>query len=63
MSNSFTFLELSNLNPVLDLTFVCFRIDHFLNLNATSSSASELYQVANYGLAGQYVSHYDQVGQ
>ena len=42
------------------LTSVSSRIDHFLNLNATSSSASELYQVANYGLAGQYVSHYDQ---
>ena len=45
------------------MTSVCSRIDHFLNLNATSSTASELYQVANYGLAGQYVSHYDQVGQ
>lgn len=37
------------------------RIDHFLNLNATSSQDAELYQVANYGLAGQYTSHYDQV--
>lgn len=38
-----------------------YRIDHFLNLNATSSQDAELYQVANYGLAGQYTSHYDQV--
>merc|ERR1740137_359492 len=37
------------------------RIDHFLNLNSTSSQDAELYQVANYGLAGQYISHYDQV--
>ena len=37
------------------------RIDTFLNLNATSSVSSELYQVANYGLAGQYTAHYDQV--
>jgi len=37
------------------------RIDHFLNLNATSSQDAELYQVANYGLAGQYYAHYDQV--
>jgi len=37
------------------------RIDHFLNLNATSTQDAELYQVANYGLAGQYISHYDQV--
>ena len=32
-----------------------------MNLNATSSQDAELYQVANYGLAGQYTSHYDQV--
>jgi len=37
------------------------RIGMFLNLNVTSSVSSELYQVANYGLAGHYYSHYDQV--
>lgn len=36
------------------------RIDNFLDLEATSTKSSELYQVANYGLAGQYYAHYDQ---
>ncbi len=36
------------------------RIDSFLDLDAMSTNASELYQVANYGLAGQYFVHYDQ---
>ena len=40
--------------------FFC-RIDYFLNLNATSTQDAELYQVANYGIAGQYTSHFDQV--
>jgi len=37
------------------------RIDTFLNLNGTSTSSSELYQVVNYGLGGQYIYHYDPV--
>ena len=37
------------------------RIDYFLDLEADSSNHSEQYQVANYGLAGQYQAHYDQM--
>ena len=37
------------------------RIDTFLDLEAESTTHSELYQVANYGIAGQYEVHYDQV--
>ena len=37
------------------------RIDNFLDLKATSTIDAELYQVANYGIAGQYDVHYDQV--
>ena len=37
------------------------RIKEYLNLNALSTRDAELYQVANYGLAGQYDVHYDQV--
>ena len=37
------------------------RIDDFLDLKATSTIDAELYQVANYGIAGQYDVHYDQV--
>ena len=37
------------------------RIDQYLDLDAQSTYASELYQVANYGIAGQYDVHYDQV--
>jgi len=43
------------------LNSITHRIDMFLNLNATSVQDAELYQVANYGLAGQYTQHYDQV--
>ena len=34
-----------------------------VNIAISSSVSSELYQVANYGLAGHYYSHYDQVKQ
>jgi len=37
------------------------RIENFLDLMATSTRDSELYQVANYGIAGQYDVHIDQV--
>ena len=37
------------------------RIRNYLNLNAYSSLDAELYQVANYGIAGQYDVHTDQV--
>ena len=37
------------------------RIESFLDLSAHSTRDAELYQVANYGLAGQYDVHYDQV--
>lgn len=37
------------------------RMDHFLDLETRSTNHSELFQVANYGLAGQYSCHYDQV--
>ena len=36
------------------------RIDNFLDFQVESSKHAELYQVANYGLAGQYYAHYDQ---
>ena len=36
------------------------RIDNYLGLLAHSSEHSELYQVANYGLGGQYGIHTDQ---
>ena len=42
-------------------TFIIFRISGFLNLNGTSAVSSELYQVVNYGLAGQYIHHFDAV--
>ena len=37
------------------------RIEDYLDLMATSTRDSELYQVANYGIAGQYDVHIDQV--
>ena len=37
------------------------RMDYFLDLETRSTNHSELFQVANYGLAGQYSCHYDQV--
>ena len=37
------------------------RIDGFLGLKALSTRDAELYQIANYGIAGQYDVHYDQV--
>jgi len=37
------------------------RIEDYLDLMATSTRDSELYQVANYGIAGQYDVHVDQV--
>lgn len=37
------------------------RLDYFMDLETKSTNHSELYQVANYGLAGQYYAHYDQV--
>ncbi|CAB4062470.1 P4HA [Lepeophtheirus salmonis] len=37
------------------------QINDYLNLLVDSSIHSELYQVANYGTAGHYSSHYDQV--
>lgn len=37
------------------------RIESFVGLKAYSSRDAELYQVANYGIAGQYDVHYDQV--
>lgn len=37
------------------------RLDYYLDLETMSTNHSELYQVANYGLAGQYYAHYDQV--
>ena len=37
------------------------RIEGFLDLEAESTEDAELYQVANYGLAGQYDVHYDQI--
>lgn len=40
---------------------VTIRIEDYLDLKAQSSVDSELYQVANYGIAGQYDVHVDQV--
>ena len=37
------------------------RIEGFLDLEAESTEDAELYQIANYGLAGQYDVHYDQI--
>ncbi len=37
------------------------RMDQFLDLETRSTNHSELFQVANYGIAGQYQVHYDQV--
>jgi hypothetical protein len=37
------------------------RIDQYLDLLALSTRDAELYQIANYGIAGQYDVHYDQV--
>ena len=37
------------------------RMDRFLDLETRSTNHSELFQVANYGVAGQYSCHYDQV--
>ena len=37
------------------------RLDYYMDLEVKSTNHSELYQVANYGLAGQYYAHYDQV--
>jgi len=37
------------------------RLDGYLDVEATSTAHSELYQVANYGLAGQYTVHTDAV--
>ena len=36
------------------------RIEHFLDVPAFSPGSPE-YQVINYGPAGQYSSHYDQI--
>ena len=36
------------------------RIDNFLDLSARTSVDGESFQVANYGLSGQNMSHYDQ---
>ena len=35
------------------------RIQDFFDLNAYSTRDAELYQVANYGLSGQYTTHFD----
>ena len=43
------------------IKFIIFRISGFLNLNGTSAVSSESYQVVNYGLAGQYIHHFDAV--
>ena len=37
------------------------RIQNFIDLMALSTRDAELYQVANYGIAGQYDIHWDQV--
>merc|ERR1712150_38007 len=37
------------------------RLDGFLDVEATSDQHSERYQVANYGLAGQYICHTDAI--
>ena len=37
------------------------RIDGFLDLEATSMSHAESYQVVNYGIGGLYDYHFDQV--
>ena len=37
------------------------RIESFLGVKAHSTKDAELYQVANYGLAGQYDVHWDQI--
>ncbi|TRY78772.1 hypothetical protein TCAL_01746 [Tigriopus californicus] len=53
-----TWLTEKDANATMRLTH---RIDTFLDLESGSTNHSELYQVANYGLAGQYDVHYDQV--
>ena len=37
------------------------RIDGFLDLEATSMLHAENYQIVNYGIGGQYDTHFDQV--
>ena len=37
------------------------RIDGFLDLEATSMSHAESYQIVNYGIGGLYDYHFDQV--
>ena len=37
------------------------RLESFLRLKTLSETDAELYQVANYGLSGQYNSHHDAV--
>ena len=45
---------------VLGASICTTKIEDHLDLMATSTRDAELYQVANYGIAGQYDVHYDQ---